>query len=78
MICKCCKGERWVCVNHRDQPWDACEFCDADEGIACVCNPDQDMPPGTEVIAKVDDLGVFRRSTMRAKRSSAPLKQAAP
>ncbi len=54
MTCPLCKGERWVCVNHQTQPWDECAYCDADEGAACVCNPDKDMPPGTQIIAAID------------------------
>jgi hypothetical protein len=52
-----CHGCRWVCVAHPDKPWDdGCTVtgCDA-EGIACVCNPNAEMPPGVQVIASVDE-----------------------
>jgi len=53
--CRFCNGSGWVCVNHETQPWDECSFCDATEGTECVCNPEQNMPPGTEIAASVND-----------------------
>jgi len=47
VTCQICKGERWLCEDHPDQPYehDGCRGC----GIPCKCNPNQEMPPGFRV-----------------------------
>jgi hypothetical protein len=53
--CKTCHGERWVCENHTDQPWNK-GGCECGAGEPCQqCNSTEygqepDMPPGfTEI-----------------------------
>jgi hypothetical protein len=53
--CKTCHGERWVCENHTDQPWNK-DGCECGAGEPCQqCNSTEygqepDMPPGfTEI-----------------------------
>ena len=56
--CPTCHGERWVCENHADQPWND-EGCMCGAGMPCpVCNPcTREIPPvmqpGTTVIWSV-------------------------
>jgi len=51
--CPTCKGYLWVCEDHPLAVWD--EGCEIDgcggAGVACVCNPDSEMPPGFRAIA---------------------------
>lgn len=49
-----CGGTGWVCENHAEHEWGKCPLCEG-AGVACVCNPDADMPPGTAIIAQVDE-----------------------
>lgn len=45
--CPICKGEGWVCENHRDQPWGDGDSCCGGAGSPCEwCNPcDAQTPP---------------------------------
>lgn len=54
MTCSTCRGLLWVCVDHPTTPWGDEPFCCqcGTEGMACVCNPTLEMPPGTTVIAE--------------------------
>jgi hypothetical protein len=37
-LCPVCRGERWVCENHRDKPWNA-SGCECGAGAPCpACN----------------------------------------
>lgn len=37
--CRNCLGERWVCENHLDLPWEHSKGCDCGAGAPCpVCN----------------------------------------
>ena len=55
--CPRCHGCRWVCVDHPMAAWD--EGCEVDgcgaEGVACICNPEAEMPPGFQGIASLQD-----------------------
>ena len=59
-MCPICKGERWVCENHPNQPWNA-SGCECGAGEPCrICNPctrdnPPAMPPGFRVICQVGD-----------------------
>lgn len=58
--CKRCAGERWVCENHRDKPWN--DFgCQCGAGDPCPdCNIPDDpddapyMPPETLIVPRTD------------------------
>lgn len=45
-ICANCGGERWVCENHPDRPWND-GGCECGAGMPCsACNPcDENTPP---------------------------------
>jgi hypothetical protein len=47
-----CGASGWVCENHGDVEWGKCTCGGA--GSPCICNPDADMPPGTQIIAQLD------------------------
>ncbi len=39
MECEICKGEKWVCENHQDKPWNSFG-CTCGAGAPCFgCNP---------------------------------------
>jgi hypothetical protein len=58
MECPVCKGERWVCENHADKPWNKTDDgCECGAGMPCeMCNGHHSRlvapqwPPGTTVI----------------------------
>lgn len=37
--CNNCKGELWVCEDHRDQPWDNWHQENCGPGMMCKCHP---------------------------------------
>lgn len=59
-ICPTCLGERWVCENHPNKPWNE-NGCECGAGAPCLdCNPTTGrddpprMPPGTTIICGDD------------------------
>ena len=57
-VCPICKGEGWVCEQHRFVPWKGgtMECCDG-PAVPCDCNPRGRMPPGFKVHCSVNDEG---------------------
>lgn len=55
-VCSNCDGERWVCENHDNEPWDGDPKCCGGAGVPCpVCNdvgPGEvpEFPPGVTII----------------------------
>jgi hypothetical protein len=38
-VCPTCKGQRWVCENHPDKPWETEDGCGCGAGMPCLeCN----------------------------------------
>lgn len=54
-VCPLCKGSGWVCEDHPHLPFMHDPDCGA-EGRKCRCNPTAAMPPGTEIVAAVEDV----------------------
>lgn len=57
MTCKTCKGERWVCENHRHAPWNEklLDGCECGAGAPCDdCNnfdAPQNPPEFSEIVS---------------------------
>lgn len=61
--CDACKGHGWVCVNHPTVPWNDGKGCPCGaEGMACICNPNDALPPGTQVIVDTSLIGRIKLS----------------
>lgn len=62
VTCPTCKGERWVCEDHPDVPWNGDQECCRGAGMPCpACNASNDrskppaMPPGFVTIHSASD-----------------------
>jgi hypothetical protein len=53
-LCPVCKGERWVCEDHKDKPWNN-EGCMCSAGVPCICNRGEivENPPGFVVTCSI-------------------------
>lgn len=55
--CSICHDYGWVCESHLFSPWntDLPEGCECSPGMACVCNPNRDLPLNARVLLSVFD-----------------------
>jgi len=56
-MCARCQGQRWVCENHPDRPWEVPGGCSCGAGMPCPdCNRHAALAPGWVSVMSIWDV----------------------